>query len=132
MKLKFKLLGLMLLGVLFFVGCGSSKQEAAEAAAQLKGKWVVTSATRGGEPTQALESAFFDFKDGKVMTNMPLDETTEGEYETTFLLEEGKITLPEKNNANFLIDKQEANELVLKAKLVEQDFVLTLKKAEDS
>jgi hypothetical protein len=61
----------VILTILFICSLIGCKQNAEINSETLEGKWSVLQASRDGQPTKTLESAYFDFtKNGKVSSNI--------------------------------------------------------------
>lgn len=100
------------------IACQDSKNEEREKL--LAGKWFLFQAEVNGNKTELLDGTIYEFKQGKIITNVP--QIGEGTYsfDKDFLIQKGNQKI------EYVIEKLNEQELILKMSIQEYNFRLTL------
>lgn len=108
--------------LVFFFLVLSCKNEPHLAENDLLGKWIVSAASRDGEPTETLKDAYFDFVDESRMESN-IDRRT-ASYNYTF--ENGLIKQSGSMNVDYRVILLNDSAMVLGTNIRNYDFIFTL------
>ncbi len=108
--------------LVFFFLVLSCKNEPHLAENDLLGKWIVSEASRDGEPTETLKDAYFDFVDESRMESN-VDRRT-ASYNYTF--ENGLIKQSGSMNVDYRVILLNDSAMVLGTNIRNYDFIFTL------
>lgn len=119
---------LLALGIFTFVACNNdSSEKGTETEDQLLGRWELVEATRNGQVTETLSSAYMEFmEDGTMATNLAggreiVHYETDG---TVLSVKDGRMPM------DYTIERLEGDGLVLTMSMRDIPFRLNLQKAD--
>lgn len=117
---------ILLIVLIALSGCN---QEAKKMVSDIKGKWVLDSATRSGKATKTLSGVYVHFLDEtKLESNLPYSKSVTGKYTYAYVIDDSSVKCPEAPDFSMKIKSLEENTLVMLDTLYNFPFEFTFKK----